>query len=60
MRITGLLVNLLGFAIAVSGPLITKSHAIDALIAVVGICVSLLGILGILNKYYLAHAIWKQ
>lgn len=60
MRIAGLAVNLLGFAIAMSGILITKSHATQAIIASVGICVSLFGILGILNKYYLARAIWKQ
>ena len=60
MRIAGLLVNLLGFGIVMTGLLITKSHSTQALFACAGIAVSFFGIFGIMNKYYLARAIWKQ
>lgn len=60
MRLIGVLVILGGWVIAVSGLFLTSSNSGRLLFAVGGICVSVFGILGILNQYYLARAIWKK
>ena len=60
MKLIGLLVVLAGWLITVGGLLVTSSNMSRAIIACVGIAVSLFGILGVLNNYYLARAIWKK
>ena len=60
MRISGLLINLAGWLIAMSGLFLTNSNGARIVIACVGIAVSVLGILGVLNKHYLNRAIWKR
>ncbi len=60
MRLTGLACVLGGWAIAVAGLFITTSNLGRILFASGGILVSLFGILGVLNRYYLGRAIWKK
>ena len=60
MRLTGLVCIVGGWLIAVAGLFITSSNAGRAVAACIGIGLSLLGILGVLNKYYLERAIWKK
>ena len=60
MRFIGLLIVLGGWAITVGGLLMTSSNVARAIIACVGIGVSVFGILGVLNNYYLARAICKK
>ena len=60
MRLMGVLVVLGGWAITIAGLLVTSSNTARAIIACVGIGVSIFGILGVLNNYYLARAIWKK
>ncbi len=60
MRIVGVLVVVGGWAITIGGLLMTSSNLARALIACLGIGVSIFGILGVLNSYYLARAIWKK
>ena len=60
MRVLGILVNLLGWMIAVGGLFVTSSNGGRLLFALVGIGVSLFGIFGLINKYYLSRAIWKN
>jgi hypothetical protein len=60
MKIAGLVVILAGWLITMSGLFITSSNGGRALFACAGIAVALVGSLGILNKSYLANAIWKQ
>jgi hypothetical protein len=60
MRIAGLAINIGGWLIAMSGLFLTQSSGLRIILACVGIGVSLVGILGVLNKFYLARAIWKQ
>ena len=60
MRLVGLLIILAGWLISVGGLLVTSSNSIRAIIACVGIGVSVFGILGVLNQHYLARAIWKK
>jgi hypothetical protein len=60
MRIAGLLINIAGWLIAMSGLFVTQSNSVRLVLAGVGIAVSLFGILGVLNKFYLDRAIWKH
>ena len=60
MRFLGILIILAGWVIAVSGLFIAAGNVGRALFACVGIAVSLFGILGVLNRYYLARAIWNR
>ena len=60
MRLTGVFVVLAGWAVTMGGILTTSSHAAQILIACIGIGISIYGILGVLNQYYLARAIWKK
>ena len=60
MRLLGLLIIVGGWAAAVGGLFFTTSNEVRAIIACAGILVSVFGILGVLNSYYLARAIWKK
>jgi hypothetical protein len=59
MIFVGVLVTLLGFVIAV---LSLAVHSVGAQLAVIllGLAVSLYGIMGVLNRAYLKNAIWKK
>lgn len=60
MRIAGLALVMGGWLIAVSGLFVASSNGARAIIALIGIAVSLFGSVGVLNKYYLDRAIWKK
>ena len=60
MRLTGILIILGGWVIAVSGLFLTTANSGRLLFALGGIAVSAFGILGVLNQYYLSRAIWKK
>ena len=60
MRLIGVLCVLGGWAVAVSGLLLTSSTTGRLMLACLGIGVSLYGSLGVLNGYYLERAIWKK
>ena len=60
MRLTGLVFAVGGWAIAAAGLFVTSSNTGRLLFATGGILVSIFGILGILNRYYLERAIWKK
>ena len=60
MRILGLAIVVGGWVIAMAGLFITTSNAGRILFCVAGISVSLIGILGVLNSYFLQRAIWKK
>ncbi len=60
MRLTGIFTIVAGWAIAVAGLLIVSTNMGRLLFVLGGISVSLFGIFGILNQYYLARAIWKK
>ncbi len=60
MRLLGLAVIVGGWLISMSGLFISSSNGVRCLFALLGIAVSLIGNLGILNRYYLARAIWKN
>lgn len=60
MAVIGLLVTLLGFAIAVMSLGITQAMGARLGIVLLGIAVSLFGIIGLLNPAYLKNAIWRK
>ena len=59
MRLVGLLLAVVGWLIPVVGLTLTQSVGARFVLAVVGIGISLIGILGLLNKAHLKNAIWK-
>jgi hypothetical protein len=58
MKIVGVLVTFLGFVISFSSLALGSTGARLAAI-LLGLIVTLVGILGILNPAFLKHAIWK-
>ena len=59
-RVAGIICILGGWAVTISGLFATSSNKGRLLFACLGIAVSLYGILGVLNGYYLQRAIWKR
>lgn len=60
MIYAGILVTLAGFAIAVASLGLTSSVNARLLIVLLGLAVSLFGIIGVINKGFLKNAIWRK
>lgn len=60
MVLTGLVITLLGFLIAVCSLGITASVGGRLMLVLIGLAVSLFGIIGVLNRAYLKNPIWKR
>lgn len=60
MAIAGILTTLLGFIISVLSLTITSSVGGRMVIVLIGLAVSLTGIIGVLNRAYLKNAIWRK
>lgn len=60
MIVAGIVITLLGFLIAVGSVGLTASVGGRMAIVLVGIAVSLGGIIGVLNPAYLSKAIWRK
>jgi hypothetical protein len=60
MVFVGILVTILGFIISLLGLGLTASVGARMIAALLGIAVSLFGIIGLINKAYLQNAIWKR
>jgi hypothetical protein len=60
MTLIGLLVTLLGFAIAVASLGMTDSVTGRMIMTIAGICVSLFGIIGLINREAMKNAIWRK
>lgn len=60
MILVGLLLAIFGFIISVLSLAATSSVGGRMAIVLVGLAVSLFGILGVLNKAYLKNALWKK
>jgi hypothetical protein len=60
MALVGLAITLLGFVVAVGSLGMTDSNSVRLGIVLVGIAVSLGGIMGVLNQAYMKNAIWKK
>lgn len=60
MVFIGILVTFLGFVISLLGLGLTSGVGTRMVAALLGIAVSLFGIIGLINKAYLQNAIWKK
>jgi hypothetical protein len=60
MAYVGLLVTLLGFGIAVGSVGLATANSVRLVLVLVGIAVSLGGIIGLINPAYQQHAVWKR
>jgi hypothetical protein len=60
MTIAGLVVILLGFVISVFSLTATASVTGRLVVVLIGMVVSLVGIIGVLNRACLSKAIWKK
>jgi hypothetical protein len=58
--IAGIIVTLLGFLISVFSLGATSSVGGRMVMVLVGLAVSLVGIIGVLNRAYLKNAIWRR
>ena len=60
MILVGILLTLLGFVISVLSLGVTSSVGGRLAMVLVGLAVSLFGIMGVLSEAYLKNAIWKK
>lgn len=60
MILAGVAITLVGFLIAVASVGATGSTGVRLIMVLVGIAVSLTGIIGVLNRAYLKNALWKR
>ena len=60
MTLVGIVVTLLGFVIALLSLPLTTSVNARLIIVLLGLAVSLTGIMGILNRACLKNAIWRK
>ncbi len=60
MTIAGIVVTFAGFLIALFSVGMTADNTMRLIIVLVGIAVSLIGIIGVLNRACLSNAIWKK
>ena len=59
MKVIGLGMALAGWLIPVVALVLTQSNAARMAVCLVGLAISLIGILVVMNKAHLKHAIWK-
>jgi len=60
MALVGLLVTFAGFLVAVSSVGLASATGVRLVIVLIGIALSLGGILGIINPAYQKNALWKR
>ena len=60
MKLVGVLIAIAGWLIPVVTLTITQSNAARLTMCIIGIGVSLVGILGVLNKAHQKEAVWKK
>ena len=60
MAIAGIIITLLGFLISVFSVSLSSGTSGRLVIVLIGIAVSLGGIIGVLNPTYMKNAIWRK
>ncbi len=60
MMIAGVVITFVGFLIAFFSVAMTADNTMRLIIVLVGIAVSLGGIIGVLNRACLSNAIWRK
>jgi len=60
MAVAGLAVTFLGFLIALGSLTLTTDVSMRMVIVIIGLLVSLAGIVGLINPAYMKNAIWRR
>jgi hypothetical protein len=60
MQIIGIVLAVVGWLLPVVGLTITESLSARFILAILGIAISLAGILGVLNNAHMKKAIWRS
>jgi cytochrome c biogenesis protein CcdA len=60
MALVGILITFAGFLLSASSVGITSSNSTRLIIVLVGIVLSLIGIVGVINPAYQKNAVWKK
>lgn len=60
MVLAGIVVTLLGWLIAVTSVSLTSSVGGRLVVVLIGLAVSLVGIIGVINRALLKNAIWRK
>ena len=60
MVLAGILITLLGFVISVLSLGLTSSVSARMVMVLIGLAVSLTGIMGVINRAFLKNAIWRR
>jgi len=60
MKFVGLLLAMSGWLLPVAGLTLTPSPAVRLILCLIGIGLSVTGIMGFLNRAYVKQAIWKR
>ena len=60
MILAGIVITLLGFLISVFSLSMASSASGRLVIVLVGLAVSLIGIIGVINRAYMKNAIWRK
>jgi hypothetical protein len=60
MKLIGIVFVLAGWLIPIAGLPLTQSLTARFILTLVGIAITLAGIIGFLNKAHLKHAVWKN
>ena len=60
MALVGLVITFVGFLLAAASVGISSSNGVRLVLVLVGIMISLGGIVGVLNPTYQKNAVWKR
>jgi len=60
MVIAGIVITVLGFLLSVASLGMASDTTVRLAIVIIGMVVSLVGIIGVINRAYLAKAIWRK
>ena len=60
MVLAGIVITLLGWVIAVMSVSLTSSVGGRMVTVLIGLAVSLIGIIGVINRAFLKNAIWRK
>jgi hypothetical protein len=60
MALVGLVITFVGFLLAAASVGISSSTSIRLGLVVIGIVISLVGIMGVINPAYQKNAVWKR
>ena len=60
MALMGVLITALGFLIAIMSVAVTSSVEGRMVVVLIGIAMSLIGIIGVINRAYMKNANWRR